>query len=121
VGVLEVTTIIMNWFAFQLTGLWPLIWHFGLGGVALIICGLGWYFSPAHKVDFIWAAVIVIVVIISTAIGVSVGEKRKQAQWDVAREQTLQRGKQARVDGVRDAHRKPSRWLQNKRDPDLRD
>lgn len=114
-------TIIANWFVFQLTGLWPLIWHFGLGGVLLIICGLGWYFSPIHKVDFIYGAVIVIVVMVSTSIGVSLGEKRVHAQWKAASDQTFQGAQAARAGALRDVARKPSRWLPDKRDPYLRD
>lgn len=114
-------TIIGNWFAFQVAGVWPLMWHFGLGGFLLILCGLGWYFSPVHKVDFIWGAVVIIVVMVSTSIGVSLGEKRVQAKWDVAREQTLKGAKDARAGALRDVARKPSRWMPDKRDPYLRD
>jgi hypothetical protein len=110
------TTMLANWFLFQVAGIWPLIWHFGLGGVLVLICAAGWYFSPVHKVDFIWGAVIVIVVMVSTAIGVNLGEKRVRAQWDAASFATLQNGKQARVDGVSDAARKPSRWLPHRQD-----
>jgi hypothetical protein len=115
------TTIIGNWFAYELAGLWPLIWHFGIGGVLLLICGVGWYFSPVHKVDFIWAAVVIIVVMVSTSIGVSLGEKRIRAQWSAAEFATLSGAKEARAGAVRDVAREHSRWLPDKRDPDLRD
>jgi len=115
------TTTTLNWISFEFAGLWPLIWHFGIGGVALLACLAGWYFSPVHRIDFIWAALVVIVVMTSTAIGVSIGEHRKQAQWDAARASTLVVVKQARTNAVRSVGRKHPRWLPDRRDPDLRD
>lgn len=112
---------ISAYLAYQFAGLWALVWHFGLGGALVIGCLAAAYFSPIFKKEFLWAAAVIVAVIISTAIGVNLGEKRVQAQWDIARANALAVGKKARVDGVRDAAREPSRWLPNKRDPDLRD
>ncbi len=106
---------------YQFAGLWALAWHFGLGGILVIGCLAAAWFSPIFKKDFLWAAAVIAAIMVSTAIGVNLGEKRIQAQWDVARANSLAVGKKARADGVRDAARKPSRWLSNKRDPDLRD
>ncbi|WP_454627795.1 hypothetical protein [Bradyrhizobium cenepequi] len=108
---LEMMAVIQNWFAFQFAGIWPMVGTFGLGGTLLLICAAGWYFIPNHKLDFIWAAVVIIVVMVSTSIGVSLGEKRIQAQWDAARNAAFEKGKAARAGAVRDVARKPSRWL----------
>lgn len=113
---LGVETLILNWFSLQFAGLWPLIWHFGIGGVLLLACAAGWYFSPTHKIDFIWGAVVIIVVMVATSIGVSLGEKRIKAQWDASRSITLEKGKAARAGAVRDVARKPSRWLRKPAD-----
>jgi hypothetical protein len=107
---------VAHWVELQVAGLWPLIWHFGIGGGLLLACAAGWYFSPIHRVDFIWGAVVIIVVMVSTSIGVSLGEKRKQAQWDASRSAAFEDGKQARAGAVRDIARKPYRWMPAQRD-----
>lgn len=112
---------VAHWIELQVAGLWPLIWHFGIGGVMLIACAAGWYFSPIHRVDFIWGAVVVIVVMVSTSVGVRLGEKRKQSQWDATRAATLESAQDARAGAVRDVTRKPSWWMHHRQDPDLRD
>jgi hypothetical protein len=102
-------------------GLLPLILQFGISGS--LIAGLlaAAYFSPVFKKDFIWAAAVVAAFSIAIAVGVSLGEKRVQAQWDAASAVTLENAKKARAGAVRDVARKPSRWLPNHRDRDLRD
>lgn len=112
---------ISAYLAYQFAGLWALLWHFGLGAVLAAGCLAAAYFSPVFKKDFLWAAAVIVAIMISTAIGVTLGEKRVQAQWDVARANTLADTKKARADAVRDVARKPSRWVRNHRDPDLRD
>lgn len=110
-----------HFFEIQFAGLWSLVWQFGIGGVLILACGAGWYFSPIHRVDFIYAAVIIAAVMASTANGVRLGEKRVHSQWDASIAASFDATKEARAGAVRDVARKPSRWLPNKRDPDQRD
>jgi asparagine N-glycosylation enzyme membrane subunit Stt3 len=112
---------IQSYLAYQFAGLWALIWHFGAAGALAIGCLAAAYFSPVFKKHFLWAAVCIVAVMVSTAIGVNLGEKRIQAQWDVAKQNSLNVGKKARADGVRDAARTSARKLPAHRDPDLRD
>ncbi len=112
---------ISSYLAYQFAGLWPLVWHFGLAGLLIAVFLAAAYFSPILKKDFIWAAVVVAVFSVAVAIGVNLGEKRIQAQWDAARANTIENAKQARAGAIRDVARKPHRWMPNRRDPDLRD
>lgn len=115
---------------YQFAGLWPLLWHFGLGGVVVIVCVTLYIIEPAwlsklspriHKV-LLWVASVTAAAMIFTAIGVSLGERRIQAQWDQAKANTVDKVKKARAGAIRDGDRKPSRWVpNNRRDPDLRD
>ncbi len=118
-----VDAMIADWFNVQFAGLWSIIWHFGLAGVLILGCAVGAYFSPTLKNKMCWiiAAIVVAVFSVAVAIGVNLGEKRIQAQWDAARVVTVDKAKKARAGAVRDVARKPSRWLPNRRDPDLRD
>lgn len=112
---------IMMFLKYQFAGIWPLLWHFGLGGILVLGCLAAAYFSPVFKKDFLWAAVVITVIIISTAIGVTIGERRINAQWEVARANAVEVGNKARASAVRSVARKPSRFLPAHRDPDLRD
>lgn len=112
---------ISSYLAYQFAGLWPLVWHFGLAGILISGFLAAAYFSPIFKKDFIWAAVVVAVFSVAVSIGVSLGEKRIQAQWDEARASTIEDAKKARAGAVRDVARKRPRWMPNRRDPDLRD
>ncbi len=112
---------ISAYLAYQFAGLWDLVWHFGLGGVLVIACLAAAYFSPVFKKEFIWAAALIASIMVAVGIGVHLGEKRIQAQWDQARLNSVNVGKKAHSDAVRDVARGPSRWLRHKRDPDLRD
>lgn len=118
-------SIITGFLAYQFAGLWALLWHFGLLGVLAIACFAAAYFSPVFKKDFLWAGIAFVAIFVTLAIGVTLGEKRVQAQWDQAKFNALETGKQARIDGVRDAARaaarKPSRWLPNDKDRFNRD
>lgn len=120
---------IRQYLAYQFAGLWPLVWHFGIGGVIVIGCGLLYAFTPAwlstlfpniQKI-LLWVASITLAIMISVAIGVTIGERRINAQWDVARAAAIENAKQAHDGAVRDVARKPRRWLPNKRDGDDRD
>lgn len=110
-----------NWLLIQVAGLWPLIWHFGIGVGLLILCGAGFYFSPIHRTDFLWAALVIAAVMAATAFGVRLGEKQVYAQWNKSRVVLYAGAQKARADGVRDAARKPHRWLPNKPDQYNRD
>ena len=41
---------------YQFAGIWPLLWHFGLGGVIVIGLLAAAYFSPVFKKDFLWSS-----------------------------------------------------------------
>ena len=112
---------IMMFLKYQFAGIWPLLWHFGLGGVLVIGLLAAAYFSPVFKKDFLWAAALVVVIIISTAIGVTLGERRIQAQWDQASANAVENAKEARTGAIADVARKPHRWLPNKSDRFNRD
>jgi hypothetical protein len=112
---------ISAYLAYQFAGLWALVWHFGAGGALAIACLAAAYFSPVFKKEFLWAAGLIVAVMIAVGVGVHLGEQRVQAQWDKAKSNSLAIGKKARADAVRDVARGPSRWVRNKRDPDLRD
>ena len=107
---------ISAYLAYKFAGLWPLVWHFGLGGVLVLGCLAAAYFSPIGKKHFLWAACVIVAIMVSTGVGVHLGEQRIQAQWDVAKANSINVGKKARADAVRDVARKPSRWMPNKRD-----
>lgn len=115
---------------YYFAGLWPLLWHFGIGGVVVLACVLLYLFTPTFlstlfprvQVALIWVASVTLAAMIFTAIGVSIGEKRIHAQWDAASLATLENTKQVRASAVRTVTRKPSRWVRHsQRDPDLRD
>lgn len=112
---------IMMFLKYQFAGIWPLLWHFGLGGVLVIGCLAAAYFSPVFKKDFLWAAALIVVIIISTAIGVTLGERRIKSQWDQATANAVQNAQEARAGAVRDVARKPNHWLPNKSDRFNRD
>lgn len=120
---------IMMFLKYQFAGIWPLLTYFGTGGIIIIACVVLYLFEPAWITKFfprihkalIWIAAVVMSAIIFTSIGVTLGERRIQAQWDVARANAVENAKQARAGAVRDVARKPSRWLPNKRDRNDRD
>lgn len=120
---------IMAFLKYQFAGLWPLLWHFGLGGIIVLACVTLYAFTPAWLSRFfpnirkilIWVASITVAVMVSVAVGVTLGERRIQAQWDQARANSLDVGKKAHIDAVRDVARGPSRRMRNKPDPDFRD
>jgi hypothetical protein len=116
--------IIVGFLKYQFAGLWPLLWHFGLGGVIVICCVALYIFTPAFlsrifpniQKTLLWVAAIVIAIMVSIGIGVHLGEQRIQAQWDQARANAVENGKKARAGAIRDVARKPSRWLPAQRD-----
>lgn len=120
---------ISEYLTYKFAGLWPLIWHFGLGGVIVLACAALYAFTPAFlsklfpniQKILLWVGVIVITIMISTAIGVTIGERRIQAQWDVSRQAAVDNAKKAHDGAVRDVARKPHRWLPNKSDGYNRD
>jgi cobalamin biosynthesis protein CobD/CbiB len=113
--------IIHNYVAFEFAGLLPLLLEYGIGTLLIAGCLALAYFSPILKKDFLYAAGVLAIVMVTFTIGVSNGEKRIQAQWDTARANAVGDAKQARVKAVHSVARKPSRWLPNRKDPDIRD
>jgi hypothetical protein len=112
---------ISAYLAYKFAGLWALVWHFGIGGVLALGCLAAAYFSPVFKKEFLWAAALIVAVMVAVGIGVHLGEQRINAQWAQARANAVDNGKKARAGAVRDVARKPSRWLPNHRDPYDRD
>lgn len=104
-------------------GLWPLVWHFGLAGLLLAVCGAGVYFAPTikSKLWFVAIGAIIATFSVAVAIGASLGEKRVRAQWDAANTAAIERGNQAHDNAVRTVRRKPRKWLPNRRDDHDRD
>jgi hypothetical protein len=121
--------ILIGFLKYQFAGLWPLLWHFGLGGVIVICCVALYIFTPAFlsrifpniQKTLLWVAAIVIAIMVSIGIGVHLGEQRIQAQWDQSKKNTVKRGKDARAGAERDVARRGAVRMQDRRDPDLRD
>jgi hypothetical protein len=115
----ENPSMVGGYLSYKFAGLWPLLWHFGLGGVIVIACVALYIFTPAFlsrifpniQKTLLWVAAIVIAIMVSIGIGVHLGEQRIQAQWDQARANAVENGKKARAGAIRDVARKPSRWL----------
>lgn len=112
---------ISAYLAYQFAGIWPLITSYGIGGLLILACLAAARFSPVFKTHFLWAAAVILAVMVTFTMGVSTGEKRVQAQWDVAKANSLNVGKKARADAVRDVARKPYRWLPAHKDKYDRD
>jgi hypothetical protein len=112
---------IVMFLKYQFAGLWPLLWHFGLGGIIVVACVVLYAFTPVWLSAFfpnirkilIWVASVTVAVMISVAVGVTIGERRIQAQWDQAKANALETGQKARASAVRSVARKPSRLLPN--------
>lgn len=89
------------WLKIQLAGLWPLIWHYGIGvGVAILALAFAW-FSPVFKKTALWVAVGSIIITVSYGIGVSNGSARVKAQWDAAIAASIEQSETARSDAER--------------------
>lgn len=113
-----------DWLQISVAGLWSIVWHFGVAGGLVLLCGAGVYFAPTLKSKLWFVAIggIIAVFSIAVAIGVSLGEKHVRAQWDAANAASLKEVKTARASAVRTVHRKPRKWLPNNRvDKDIRD
>lgn len=97
------------WLKIQLAGLWPLIWHYGIGvGIAILALAFAW-FSPVFKKTALWVAVASIIITISYGVGVSNGMARVQAKWDAALAASVSQSEKARSDAERDvSHDTPS-------------
>jgi hypothetical protein len=62
------------------TGLSPLIWHYGVGGVIVLAC-LAWaYFMPMFKKTALWVALAVIVGLVMYTAGVNNEISRQKAK-----------------------------------------
>lgn len=114
---------------YQFAGLWELLWYFGAGGVIVAACVGLYIFTPAFlsklfpniQKTLMWVAAITVAVMVTLGIGVNLGEKRVQAQWDQARANAVENAKKARAGAVRDVARKPSRWVPAHKDKFDRD
>lgn len=123
-------TIISGWWTYKTAGIGPMIGEYSLGIVIVAACVALWMFTPAFlsklfpniQKTLLWVAALTIAVMVTFTVGVSTGEKRVQAQWDVAKAQSLARGERAHASAVRSVARKPARRVQDGRvDPDFRD
>lgn len=110
-----------------LTGLWPLVWHFGIGfgvtGIALLVAFEPWIpLLPIIRKTALWVAFTAVVITFTYAIGVKNGEARIQAQWDIAVANEIERGNQERVNAERDIPDVPTPRVRGKKlDRDDRD
>lgn len=88
-------------------GVWAEVWRFGIGLGLIIVFLAAAYFSPILKKDFVYAAVVVAVLLASFTYGVRIGEQRKQVQWDASVKIAETAAAQAHAQAVRDVkHRR---------------
>jgi hypothetical protein len=66
-----------------IAGLWPLLWHFGIGVGLIILLLAGAWFSPVGKKDFVYAAIVVAVALMFEAEGVKLEKNRQVAEQAV--------------------------------------
>lgn len=117
---------ILAFFKYEFAGLWPLLWHFGIGGIIVLSCVLLYAFTPQILLKIfpniqrvlLWVASVVIAIMISVAVGVSLGEARIRAQCDAEKQNAIEAAQEARANARRDLARKPSRFLPNHKRPD---
>lgn len=64
-------------------GLWPMLWHFGIGGVLVAGALAGAWFLPMFRRDFLWAAAIVVFALVFESIGIHTEKARRDAQEQV--------------------------------------
>lgn len=79
------------------TGLWPIVEHFGIGGIGVAAGVAFWFFSPIGKKIGLIVAVVAGVVTGAYGLGVSDGEHRVQAQWTATENDVNQQGAKARA------------------------
>jgi len=86
------------------TGLWPLVWHFGVAGLVILVSLAYFFLAPAalvtlaptlHKAS-LWVAVGGTVILISYAVGVGNEHSRCVAQNNAAIESSLAASNAAR-------------------------
>lgn len=117
----KVNQTIHNYVVYEFAGLFSLVLQYGIGGLMIAGCVAAAYFSPIGKKDFLYAAGVLAIIMVTFTVGVTSGEKRVQAQWDAARNNAVNNTKKARAAAVRDVTRKPSGWVRPRADPDIRD
>lgn len=61
------------WLSLQLlfAGMWSMIWQWGLGIGLVILCGVGAWFSPVYKKDFIYAGMIILLALFFEGVGIA--------------------------------------------------
>lgn len=64
-------------------GLWPMIGHFGIGGVLVAGALAGAWFLPPFRKDFLWAAAVVVFALFFEGVGIHVEKARRDAQEQV--------------------------------------
>ncbi len=102
-----------NWLTWKFAGIWELFWYFGTGGAVVIGCLTIWLLQPSFIIKIfprignlsLVVAAAVAGWMVSSAIGVHLGEQRIQAQWDVARSHAVDNAKRARANAVRSVAR----------------
>lgn len=98
-------------------GLWPLVWHFGLGGgIVSLALAVAWFFPLLRKTALEVAAV-VSVALGCYAVGVKNGEGHVQARWDAAEQSSVKAADKAWLDAARIVNSgNKSGWLWNSKD-----
>lgn len=74
----------------------------GLGGVAVLICGVIAWFIPGLRLLMLEIAGGIVAAATIYAKGASDARKQKQAEWDAAERSSIARGNKANADAKRD-------------------
>lgn len=85
-----------------LAGLWPIVWHLGIGTLIVIGALLWAWFMPVFKKTALWVALTVSVIMIAYSTGVKNENTRWEAKWDAANAYAISIGEHARSDADRD-------------------
>jgi hypothetical protein len=94
-------------FTYVFSGLWPLVWHFGLGFGVMGLALAWWWFVPIGKKSALWVAFTAGVITVSYTAGVKNGEYRVQAEWDAAVSREVESGAAARAAAERNVSPTP--------------
>lgn len=79
----------MDWISLLFTGLWPLLWKFGLG-FGLVAGGIAWwYFSPIFKKEGLFVAAAAAIWMSAYGLGVRDEHARIYKQAEVRTEQSV--------------------------------
>lgn len=100
------------WLDAKLVGLWPLIWHFGTGGIVIIAC-LAFYFAapvwllPGLRKLCLWIAAVFAVAMVSYGIGISNEHSRMAEQSVVLVHNAVETSNRARDEAEAEVARNP--------------